>query len=98
MPTYEYECGACEHAFEEYQSMTDSKLRKCPECGKFKLQRLIGAGGGIIFKGSGFYATDYKSKSSAESPPADKKASTTTAVKEKKDTSATKTESTVKDA
>jgi len=60
MPTYQYECDACEHAFEHMQSMLDKKLRKCPECGKFKLSRLIGTGGGIIFKGSGFYETDYK--------------------------------------
>lgn len=63
MPTYEYECNACGHGFEHYQSITDAKLRKCPECGKFKLQRLIGSGAGVIFKGSGFYETDYKSKS-----------------------------------
>lgn len=62
MPTYEYECGNCEHTFEEFQSMTDKVLRKCPKCGKLKLQRLIGAGAGIIFKGSGFYETDYKRK------------------------------------
>lgn len=60
MPTYQYECDACGHSFEQLQSMTDGKLRKCPECGKFKLQRLIGSGSGIIFKGSGFYETDYK--------------------------------------
>ena len=62
MPTYEYECDACGHTFEEFQSMSDKALRKCPECKKMKLQRLIGAGAGIIFKGSGFYETDYKRK------------------------------------
>ena len=66
MPTYEYECAACEYAFEKYQTMTDAKLRKCPKCGKFKLQRLIGSGAGIIFKGSGFYETDYKTKTSTD--------------------------------
>ena len=66
MPTYEYECDACGHTMEAFQSMTDKPLRKCPKCGKLKLQRLIGAGAGIIFKGSGFYETDYKRKS----PPA----------------------------
>ena len=66
MPTYQYECGACEHVLEAFQSMTDKKLKKCPKCGKNKLQRLIGTGSGIIFKGSGFYETDYKKK--AESP------------------------------
>jgi putative FmdB family regulatory protein len=60
MPTYQYECGACGHSFEVFQSMTDRKMRKCPSCKAFQLQRLIGTGGGIIFKGSGFYETDYK--------------------------------------
>jgi putative FmdB family regulatory protein len=63
MPTYEYECSACAHAFEALQSMTEPKLTKCPKCGKKKLQRLIGSGSGMIFKGSGFYETDYKRKS-----------------------------------
>jgi len=62
MPTYQYECGACGHAFDVRQSISEGKLRKCPQCGKFKLHRLIGTGGGIIFKGSGFYETDYKRK------------------------------------
>ncbi|MFA5088145.1 MAG: zinc ribbon domain-containing protein [Candidatus Omnitrophota bacterium] len=66
MPTYQYECSACGHSFESFQSMTDHKLKKCPSCGKNKLCRLIGTGGGIIFKGSGFYETDYKRK--AERP------------------------------
>ncbi len=65
MPTYEYECGACEFAFEKLQSMTDKKLRKCPKCGKMKLNRLIGTGGGIIFKGTGFYETDFKTRPEA---------------------------------
>jgi putative FmdB family regulatory protein len=62
MPTYEYECQACAHAFEELQAMTDAKLMKCPKCHKNKLARLIGSGSGMIFKGSGFYETDYKKK------------------------------------
>ena len=62
MPTYEYECDACDHAFEVLQSMTDAKLKKCPKCGKLKLKRLIGSGSGIIFKGTGFYETDFKTK------------------------------------
>jgi putative FmdB family regulatory protein len=74
MPTYEYECGACGHAFEALQSMTEPKLAKCPKCKKNKLHRLIGTGSGVIFKGSGFYETDYKKKDSpkAESKPASK--------------------------
>ena len=63
MPTYQYECQACGHEFEELQGMTDAKLTKCPKCHKKKLARLIGGGSGMIFKGSGFYETDYKKKS-----------------------------------
>jgi putative FmdB family regulatory protein len=63
MPTYEYKCDACGHQFEELQSIKSKALRKCPSCGKLKLIRLIGAGAGIIFKGSGFYQTDYRSES-----------------------------------
>ncbi|MCI0343406.1 MAG: zinc ribbon domain-containing protein [Planctomycetales bacterium] len=75
MPTYEYECAACEHRFDEFQMMSDPTLRRCPKCGKLRLRRLIGAGGGLIFKGSGFYITDYRSKdyadkAKAETPPA----------------------------
>ena len=62
MPTYQYECAACGHGFEVLQSMVDKKFKKCPKCGKLKLHRLIGAGSGIIFKGTGFYETDYKRK------------------------------------
>ncbi|HEV3385180.1 MAG TPA: zinc ribbon domain-containing protein [Gemmata sp.] len=60
MPTYDYECGACGHRFEELQSFTDSPLTKCPKCKKNKLTRLFGGGGAIIFKGGGFYETDYR--------------------------------------
>lgn len=63
MPTYEYECSACGHAFEALQSMTEPKLTQCPKCKKNKLARLIGSGSGVIFKGTGFYETDYKRKS-----------------------------------
>jgi len=65
MPTYEYECTACPNAFEKFQPITAKPLRKCPECGK-PVRRLIGAGAGIIFRGSGFYETDYKRKKSPE--------------------------------
>lgn len=63
MPTYDYECDACEHRFEQFQSITSEALRKCPKCGKMKLRRLIGPGAAIVFKGSGFYCTDYRSSS-----------------------------------
>ena len=67
MPTYEYECQACGHAFEELQGMRDAKLTKCPKCHKNKLARLISSGSGMIFKGSGFYETDYKKKATPKS-------------------------------
>ena len=62
MPTYDYECGACSHQFELFQMITAKPVKKCPSCGKLKAKRLIGAGGTIIFKGSGFYQTDYRSE------------------------------------
>lgn len=62
MPTYDYECPKCGHKFEYFQSMRDEPLKKCPKCSS-SVKRLIGSGAGIIFKGSGFYATDYKAKS-----------------------------------
>ena len=72
MPTYEYECAACGRGFEILQSMKDARLKKCPKCGKLKLHRLIGTGSGMIFKGTGFYETDYKKKDapSTSSTPA----------------------------
>lgn len=74
MPTYEYVCDQCEHEFELFQQMSDSVKRKCPECGKLKLRRLIGTGAGVIFKGSGFYQTDYRSDSYKKGAEAEKKA------------------------
>lgn len=62
MPTYEYECSKCKDRFDKFQSMKDEPLKTCPKCGG-KVHRLISSGGGIIFKGSGFYETDYKKKS-----------------------------------
>lgn len=63
MPTYDYVCDACNHEFEEFQSITEAVLRKCPECKKLKLRRLFGTGAAVVFKGSGFYETDYRSES-----------------------------------
>ena len=63
MPTYEYMCDTCGYEFEQFQSITARPLRKCPRCGKVRLKRLIGVGSGVIFKGSGFYETDYRSES-----------------------------------
>jgi putative FmdB family regulatory protein len=67
MPTYEYECPKCGHAFELFQSMRDEPLKKCPACKKTGVKRLVGGGAGLIFKGSGFYITDYKNKSAGGS-------------------------------
>ncbi len=71
MPTYDYHCLACEHAFELMHSMSEAPRRKCPKCGKNQLERRIGTGAGIVFKGSGFYLTDYRSKSYQEGAKAD---------------------------
>ncbi len=73
MPTYEYQCDACNHNFEVFQSITASPKRKCPKCGKMKLRRLIGPGAAIVFKGSGFYTTDYRSESYKKAAAADRK-------------------------
>ena len=74
MPTYDYECDKCKHKFEHFQSMSAKHLKKCPECGG-KVTRLLGSGSGVIFKGSGFYQTDYKNPStkskSCEKPKSD---------------------------
>lgn len=75
MPTYAYECQACGHTFDAFQPITAQPLQKCPQCAKLKLRRLIGSGSGIIFKGSGFYQTDYRSegykkKAAADAPAA----------------------------
>ena len=71
MPTYDYVCDACDHEMEEFQSITAKPLKKCPACGKSRLRRLIGAGAGVIFKGSGFYETDYRSDSYKKSAKSD---------------------------
>src|SRR6266478_5047889 len=75
MPTYEYECDACKHNFDEFQSMSDERLTKCPKCGKKKLRRVFGTGAAVIFKGSGFYQTDYRSESYKSAAKADQEAS-----------------------
>ena len=85
MPTYEYECRKCGHRFERFQSMTAKPLRSCPRC-RGRVQRLVGTGAGILFKGSGFYQTDYRSesyrkaarqeKSGGDSKPAEEKSKT----------------------
>ena len=76
MPTYEYLCESCGEEFERFQSIAARSLRKCPACGKTSLKRLIGCGAGIIFKGSGFYETDYRSESYKKAEKAEKKTGT----------------------
>ena len=71
MPTYEYKCDACGYAFERFQSMSSAPIKKCPQCGKNKVRRLIGTGAGLIFKGSGFYITDYRDPSYADKAKAE---------------------------
>ena len=92
MPTYEYHCDACEHGFDEFQSITAPPLKKCPKCGKLKLRRIFGTGAAVLFKGSGFYQTDYRSESykaaakaeqEASKPPAADKAATNSAASSK---------------
>ncbi len=75
MPTYDYECDNCGHKFELYQGINDPKAKKCPACGKLKLRRLLGTGAAIVFKGSGFYQTDYRSDKYKKAAAADKPAS-----------------------
>ena len=75
MPTYDYECDACGHEMEVFQGINDEVLKKCPECNKKKLRRLFGTGGAIVFKGSGFYQTDYRSESYKQGEKAAKEAS-----------------------
>jgi putative FmdB family regulatory protein len=77
MPTYEYLCDACGHRFEELQSFSEEPLTKCPACKKKKLQRLFGTGAAVLFKGSGFYETDYRSESYKAAAKKDSEGSTT---------------------
>ena len=94
MPTYDYICQACGHELEIFQSMTESPKRKCPECGKLKLKRQIGTGAGLIFKGSGFYETDYRSESYKAGAKKDSDSKKSTSKKDSKSKSDSKTKST----
>jgi putative FmdB family regulatory protein len=105
MPTYDYSCDACDHEFEVFEPISAEPQKKCPKCKKNKLRRLFGAGAGLIFKGSGFYQTDYRSDSykkaaEAEKPKTDSatssgdnSAKTETKTTESKSNGASKTES-----
>ncbi|HEV8062281.1 MAG TPA: FmdB family zinc ribbon protein [Gemmataceae bacterium] len=96
MPTYEYHCDACGNHFDEFQGINEPALKKCPKCKKQKLRRIFGAGAAIIFKGSGFYETDYRSDAYKASAKADKEKSSGDGGGDKKsttDTTASTTES-----
>ena len=73
MPTYEYQCDACQHNFDEFQSITAEPLKKCPKCRKSKLRRVFGTGAAVLFKGAGVYQTDYRSAAYQKAAEADKK-------------------------
>ncbi len=92
MPTYDYVCQSCGHKFEEFQSIKAAPLKKCPSCGRLKLNRLIGTGAGIIFKGSGFYATDYRSDSYKSSVKSENPKSTAETKEIKSESKETKSE------
>jgi len=87
MPTYDYECDACGHRFELFQSISADPEKKCPECKKLKLRRLIGTGAAVVFKGSGFYQTDYRSDSYKKSAAADSSPSSSSSEKASSDKS-----------
>ncbi len=75
MPTYEYACPKCGYQFEQFQSMRDEPIKKCPKCKKTGVKRLLGTGAGLIFKGSGFYITDYKKKTGSSTSSSESKSS-----------------------
>jgi len=92
MPTYEYTCESCGYEFEQFQSITARPIRKCPKCGRASARRLIGVGAGVIFKGPGFYATDYRSESYKKAAESEKSpASKDTKKKETKSSEKTET-------
>ena len=92
MPTYDYECDGCGHKFEQCQGINDPLLKDYPECGKKKLRRLLGMGGAVVFKGSGFYQTDYRSDSYKKAAAAEKPSSSSSSESSSK-SSTTKSES-----
>ena len=96
MPTYDYVCSQCDHEWEYFQRMKAKPIRKCPRCGKLSAKRLIGAGAGIIFKGSGFYLTDYRSKSYKDGAASEKSKQTSSTAKKDSTKSSSESKSTTK--
>ena len=96
MPTYDYECDACQHKFEEFQSISAEPLTKCPKCKKKKLRRLFGAGAALVFEGSGFYTTDYRSDSYKKAASADSKSTESSSSSESKSETKSETKSAAK--
>jgi len=94
MPTYEYQCDACGNKFEKFQSIKSAPIKKCPKCGKNKVRRLISSGAGLIFKGSGFYITDYRSDSYKEKAKSESGEKTDSAKTETSKTDSAKSEGT----
>ena len=92
MPTYEYECPKCGYHFEKFQSMKDERLTQCPKCKKSGLKRLVGGGAGLIFKGTGFYITDYKRGAASKQQAAESKSATPAAESKPAAKAAPKTE------
>ncbi len=89
MPTYEYRCSGCGHEFEQFQPITEDPISECPQC-KEKPQRLISGGGGLLFKGSGFYITDYRSKAYKDQASKDKSAADSSSSKSSSSSSSDK--------
>lgn len=96
MPTYDYICESCKWSFERFQSITAKPLRMCPKCGKRKVRRLIGAGAGVIFKGSGFYQTDYRSEGYKKAEEGEKKTTDKDSGKKEAETKAKESKSDTK--
>ena len=88
MPTYDYECDGCGHRFELFQAITEEPKKKCPQCKKSRLRRLFGTGAALMFKGSGFYQTDYRSDSYKKASEADKKSTSSESSSSTADSSA----------
>jgi putative FmdB family regulatory protein len=98
MPTYDYECDNCGHKDEVFQAMSDEPLKKCPKCKKNKYRRLFGAGAALVFKGSGFYQTDYRSEGYKKAAAADKPSDSSSSSSDSKSSSKSESKSEAKPA